>query len=245
MPNPFKQMPGAWDIIKDTWTLFISTWKTSIKTSILLFYLGLVTFVTSVLTKFNGLFSIVHFLALIAVGILSVWVSVRIILTMFNLEAGKKPLPVDKESAKAWALFWPMLWVSFITGLAILGGTILFIIPGIYLAVSLYFTQLILIEKGTRGTQALGASRALVKGRWWATIWRLIAGGIVFGILVALINQALVWILVQIVGLATIEAGDPAALGGISLIGYAVQAAFIPLLIGLQIKIYRALEKTR
>lgn len=245
MKNPFKPLPGAGAIIADTWKFFTSTWNTSLKTSILFLYFGLAVFAASVLIKYYPSLTLVYNLIWGSAGIAYLWISIRLFLTVFNLEAGKKPLAAKAESIKALSLFFPLLWVTVLSTLVVFGGFILLIIPGIYFAVALYFNQVILIDKNIRGAQALAASRALIKGRWWSALWRIIAGSVVFGLLVAAVNELAVWILSQLVGANLMQSDDLIFLGGVYVIGAAVQAAFAPLIIGFQIKLYRALQKTR
>jgi hypothetical protein len=140
-----------------------------------------------------------------------------------------------------WGTFWRLL--------VVLGSSLLLILPGIYFGIALYFSQLILIDQGTRGTQALGASRALVRGRWWGTFWRLLAGGIVFGLLTGLATAIAVWIVASIANTQAFTGGqastDPLVQGILQLVQMVVVAAFMPLMTGFQVKLYRALQKTR
>lgn len=238
-------MPGAGVLISDSWKFFVSNWNASVKTSLLFLYAGLLIFAASVLIKYFPSLILVYNLIWALVGVGCLWIGIRLFLTMLNLEAGKKPLSAKAESLKALSIFFPFLWVAILSGLVIFGGLVLFIIPGIYFSVVLYFSQIIFIDKNIRGTQALAASRALVKGRWWPTLWRVMAGGVVFGVFVAVINELALSVFSQIALLAKLPTEDPMILGGAYVISMAVQAAFAPLAIGFQIKLYRALQKTK
>jgi hypothetical protein len=245
MKNPFKPMPGAGVLISDSWKFFVSNWNASLKTSLLFLYAGLVVFAASVLLKYFPSLTLVYNLIWLLVGIGCLWIGIRLFLTVFSLEAGKKPLSAKAESLKALSLLLPFLWVAILSGLVIFGGFVLLIVPGIYFSIALYFGQIIFIDKNIRGTQALAASRALIKGRWWPTLWRILAGSVVFGILVAVINELALSIFSQLTLLTQIQIDDPMVLGGAYVISAAVQAAFAPLAIGFQIKLYRALQKTK
>ena len=247
MANPTKPLPGAGQLIGDSWKLFTSTWNTSVKTSIYFLYAGLAMFAAAVLTKLNGGFSILEGSVGLAAGLFIIWVTIRLYMTMLNLEAGKQPMAPGVESKTAWALYFPYIFVVLLVGLATLAGFVLIIIPGIYLAVAFAFSQVILVDQGIRGTQALAASRALVKGRWWASLWRLLAGGVVFGLLIAIVVGVLVAIATALVGTEAMSAAnpDPVIAGAMNLLQYASQAAFMPLFLGFTVKVYRALQKTR
>jgi hypothetical protein len=250
MENTPKPLPGAGALIGDAWKLFTSTWNTSVKTSSLLIYVGLIYFVGGLLMKASGTLLGPTVLVSVVATVATVWISIRIFLTMLNLEAGKQPMAQAEESKKAWSLFWSLLWVGFLTGLAVFGASLLLIIPGIYFGVALYFGQIILIDQGTKGAQALTASRMLVRGRWWPTFWRLIAGGIAFGLLIGLITAVVTSIMVPIVGSDALggpegTGGDPLVLGIMQLIQMVIMAGLMPLMVGFQVKLYRALQKTR
>jgi len=249
MENTPKPLPGAGALIGDAWKLFTSTWNTSVKTSSLLIYVGLIYFVGGLLMKASGTLLGPTVLVSIVATVATIWVSIRVILTMLNLEAGKQPMAQAEESKKAWSLFWSLLWVGLLTGLAVFGASLLLILPGIYLGVAFYFSQLILIDQGTKGTQAMAASRALVRGRWWSTFWRLIAGGFVFGLLIGIITAVVTSVVGSIVGPGAMGGsdgtGDPLVIGIMQLMQMVIMAGLMPLMVGFQVKLYRALQKTR
>lgn len=247
MENTSKPLPGAGQIIADTWKLFTTTWNTSVKTSGLLIYVGLAYFVGGLLVRVNESLGLLTAVISIGGSVFTVWIATRIMLTMLNLEAGKQPMPSAEEGKKAWAIFWSLLWVGLLTGLVVMGASLLFILPGIYFGVALYFSQLVLVDQGTRGTQALAASRALVRGRWWSTFWRLLAGGVVFGLLISLTIGVVVGGLAVLIGGSALSngSGDPLVMGILQLIEMVILAALMPLMSGFQVKVYRALQKTR
>lgn len=248
MENTPQPMPGAGAIISDTWNLFISTWKTSFKTSSLFIYIGLAYFVGGALAAFNVALTPIMFILSLGAGLLSAWISIRVILTMLKLEAGQQPMEPAEESKRAWSVFLSLIWVGFLTGLIVFGASLLFILPGIYFSVALYFSQIILIDQNIRGTQALAASRALVRGRWWATFWRFLAGGFVFGLLAAIIIIVASLIAGKIGGpnlITKMDQEDPFVLGVMQFIQMVFMAAYMPLLVGFQVKLYRILQKTR
>lgn len=248
MENTSKPLPGAGAIISDSWKLFTSTWNTSVKTSGLMIYVGLAYMAGGILAYLNAsLLPLTGVISLLG-GLATAWIAIRVILTMLKLESGQQPMPTQEESKKAWAMFLPMIWVGFLTGLVTVGASLLLILPGIYFAVALYFGQIILIDQGTRGTQALAASRALVRGRWWATLWRLLAGGVVFGLLIGITVGIVVGIAGTIAGpgaLKETEAQNGLVYAVTQMLQMIVLAALMPLVTGFQVKLYRLLQRTR
>ncbi len=82
---------------------------------------------------------------------------------------------VNYKEGLAWAKknFWNLLWVYILSGLAVMGGMVLLIIPGIMVAVYLYFVQYTFVAENKRGFEALLRSHELVKGIWWKIFWKM------------------------------------------------------------------------
>lgn len=246
------QLPSTMDLLGDSWKQFKETWNESTKVSMWLLYVSLVSFGLALIEKLAPGIRQWFFLVDIAVAVVGVWVGIRITQAMLEIEAGKKPDLSTEAQKGAWKFFWPLLWVGLLQGIIVLGGLILLIVPGIYLGVALSFSQFYLLTENKRGLASLAASRALVKGRWWATWWRLFAGNIVMGFCIAL----LVGIAMVAVGLLTgptnfiaslrdPSMADPLINGIQGLIQGMASAAFMPLTVLYTVKIFRALEKTR
>ena len=69
-------------------------------------------------------------------------------------------------------LFWAWIWLAILAALAITGGLVMLVIPGIMLAVQLSFASYAFVLEGKRGMAALTQSREYVKGYWWAFVGR-------------------------------------------------------------------------
>jgi hypothetical protein len=81
-----------------------------------------------------------------------------------------------------------VLLVSVLVGLAIVGGLILFVIPGIWIGVRLAVSIEALVVEGRRGTQAMGRSWGLVGGHWWHAFGTLVVAALLTGIVIAVIT---------------------------------------------------------
>lgn len=66
------------------------------------------------------------------------------------------------------------IFITILTALAVVGGLILLIIPGIMFMVWFSFAPYVLINEEKRGTEALSRSRELVRGRFWQVAVRLL-----------------------------------------------------------------------
>ncbi|MFC1522810.1 hypothetical protein ACFL6Y_10420 [Elusimicrobiota bacterium] len=111
----------------------------------------------------------------IAVGI---WFQGMILLTIFpykDREAGEdgsdpRTLPeIAAESIKLWP-YLALFDLIYYVGVGV--GTMLLVIPGIYLAVRFSFGPLLLVIDKLKPIEAFKRSSALVKGYWWAIFGR-------------------------------------------------------------------------
>jgi hypothetical protein len=101
--------------------------------------------------------------------------------------AGEDP-SVEQSYRFGFHRLGPVLLVSVLVGLAILGGLILFVIPGIYIGVRLAVSVEALVVEGRRGTEAMGRSWGLVGGHWWHAFGTLVVAGLLTGIVNAVIT---------------------------------------------------------
>jgi hypothetical protein len=101
--------------------------------------------------------------------------------------AGQDP-SVEQSYRFGFHRLGPVLLVSVLVGLAIVGGLILFIIPGIYIGIRLCVSIEALVVEGRRGTEAMGRSWGLVGGHWWHAFGTLVVAGLLTGIVNAVIT---------------------------------------------------------
>jgi hypothetical protein len=101
--------------------------------------------------------------------------------------AGQDP-SVEQSYRFGFHRLGSVLLVSVLVGLAVIGGLILFIIPGIYIGIRLCVTIEALVIEGRRGTEAMGRSWALVGGHWWHSFGALVVGGLLTSIVNAVIT---------------------------------------------------------
>ncbi len=110
-------------------------------------------------------------LSLTCVILLSTLISITLII---SIKERTSDLTVKQAISKGSGVFISYLWVSFLSGLAILGGLILFIVPGIIFSIWFAFSSYILISEGQKGRRALSESKELAKSYWWAIFGRFI-----------------------------------------------------------------------
>lgn len=81
----------------------------------------------------------------------------------------------------AWPKIGPYFWTEFLAGLAVLGGMILLIIPGLMFGVWFMFAGLLVITENFKGKVALSRSKQLVKGNFWGIASSLVILGFIVG----------------------------------------------------------------
>ena len=98
--------------------------------------------------------------------------------------------PEWKHSLKFGARRVPALvGVAIVGGLAVLGMTLLLVIPGIWLFVMYAVAVPALLLERVGRVQSLKRSFRLVKGRWWATFGTLLVSTVLAGIVGALVQS--------------------------------------------------------
>jgi hypothetical protein len=102
---------------------------------------------------------------------------------------GREP-DVNESYRFGYKRLWSILLVSILFALAVFAGFIALIIPGIIIAVRFSVAIPALVVEGKRGTEALGRSWNLVRGRSWSVFGAFIVvaflASIVNGILTAI-----------------------------------------------------------
>jgi hypothetical protein len=122
------------------------------------------------------------------VGLLLYQVLTGAITRTIATEVAGQDLGVEQSYRFGFARLGPILVVSILVGLATLLGLIVFIIPGIYIAVRLAVSIQALIVEDRRGTEAMRRSWDLVGGHWWHAAFTLLVAGLITGVVNAVIT---------------------------------------------------------
>ena len=102
-------------------------------------------------------------------GILKLLLTFSIIKVLTLKRMGRE-LNVAEAISESSNHFFGGIGLSILTSLMIFGGLILFIIPGIILAIYLTFTLYAFIVDGTSYSESWSRSWSLVKDNWWRTL---------------------------------------------------------------------------
>lgn len=243
-------LTSAGALIKDSWQLFVKTWDTTVRYSAWLILPAILILADLAIPGNQETLIVLSAIVQIAVAIgVGLWVTIALYRVAFALDAGSKV--TEKTTADWQALLVPMIVIGLLQGLATLGALLLFVLPGIYVGVRLGFSQLTLFSKGRKGRAALAESWALTKDRFWAIFWRQIAAGFVFGVLIMIVTTASILLVGLVAGgsklgvLLDPKTASPVAGGIMGLVQSIIQAAFIPLIVIFQVKLYKTLDRSR
>lgn len=186
--------------------------------------------------------------------------TIRLNLMVLKLAKGEGAEPAAWN--KVLALLLPTIIIGLLEGILTVVGFILLVIPGIWLSVALGFACYALWDDGAKGWGAIKRSYQLVKGRWWATLVRVLVPHLLIGMawfiafaVAALCIAVLTVLGVMLIGLlgtvSSLAATIASFVGIVLLVIAGLAAYFIPLLIMTPLslipsaKVYLSLKSTR
>lgn len=122
--------------------------------------------------------------------LIPVLVTAAHVVTVLDIAEGRSPALGDvlRRSARVAG---PVAVVVLLYLGAVALGTVVLIVPGIWLSVRLYFGAQAAVIDGGRGVDALRRSSALVDGQWWRAFGTLLVIGIAAAVLGALVALAI------------------------------------------------------
>jgi hypothetical protein len=85
-----------------------------------------------------------------------------------------------------------LIGLSLLTGILLVIGLLLCIVPGVYLWGAFYVAVPALLIEGSGPIRSLGRSRELVSGRWWGTMGVAVVGYLLVAIVSAMLTAVLV-----------------------------------------------------
>lgn len=101
----------------------------------------------------------------------------------FAVKGRAHKIGIIESFKKGWFTLHSYIWVSLLSFLAVLGGLILLVVPGIIFAVWFSLSTYILVAENVKGSGALERSKELIEGYWWEVLGRFVVLGlIIFGL---------------------------------------------------------------
>ncbi len=147
--------------------------------------------------------------------LVSTWLYCAMIWSVLEVAAGRQPRLVDGFAAGMRALPTAVIGIIAFT-LALVGGTILLLIPGIYLWGRMQYWIVAMMANGSGPFESFGVSWRLVKGHWWrcfaiffvlvvVCVALLFVLGVLSGILTAFLSHDLAMRLIVTRGVSAIS----------------------------------------
>lgn len=119
-----------------------------------------------ILLLFLILFGLIFFVILSIAGL---WSQASLLCAIKEKE---QDIGIKEAFRRGWHKIISYYWVSILSTFMVLGGFLLFFIPGIILAIWFSLALYILVAEDKKGTNALFRSKQLVSGKWWTVFWR-------------------------------------------------------------------------
>ena len=158
-------------LFSDSWDLYKERWQVLVEIVLLP---TLVVVLGYVLLYLGSPFSILGGLIVFIGYIIFVFSMLPLIFSLHHA-AG-----VDASYKATIGWFWPFVWVTILEILAVMGGSVMLIIPGIWLAIALMLVTYVFVIEHRRGVDALRQSKDYIKGYWWAVLGRVLLLGLLF-----------------------------------------------------------------
>lgn len=241
-----KPLIPTGELLRASWDQFRNDWKFNLDGSVRFLIASVMTAIPSAFLlkpdgSMSGSAAVASIVLGIGGGIIALLTTNSFTHALLKKADGQTVTTLDNNIG--WKFFWPAIWVGILQSLAVLGGLVLLVIPGIWLAGRLAFANVVLIDEDKRGTEALKRSSEMVKGRWWAAFWRSLASVIVYGLLMMLISLVLGGIIGLLVGgISSPSQATSSAFG--QMLSAVVQSLFIPLFMIFTVRLYKNLKET-
>lgn len=161
-------------------------------------------FVLLSLLPLSPFVQLLAFALIVAELFFMIWVSITIALHAFAHIHGH-PKDPGVLSAKARTLMAPLLSVILLLLLILIGGFFLLVIPMFIFAIWFGLSQFMVIFENKRGLDALSASHALTKGRFWPSAALLIGGPLIIMLIYSLILSLIIGVVTAIQGVDTVD----------------------------------------
>ncbi|MBU0531662.1 MAG: hypothetical protein ABIG32_00390 [Candidatus Uhrbacteria bacterium] len=245
-----KLTKGAGDLARESWSHLVRDFATYgriisyvvIAVIVMLIGYGIIAVSLEELSIviFGG---IVAFVGTVALIILAFWSQISLIEAADHSAARRKYRLRHIFDGRLWLYVVHTIVAASFFGLVVLFGMQM-IIPGLMLAVWLAFFKYAVVLDDKTDVQALLASYKIVRGRFWPTLWRLFAFGLVLNVAIW-VSLALVFGLSYGIG-AFMAAGSAEILAALLMIVFylAVVYLLIPFATLYMVLLYRDLKKT-
>lgn len=245
------------NLIKSSLDLYRKNWKLFLKYTLWLYIpslaLSLVALAITMLSnllpgeKLGGTLSAIIFLVtILAAGVFAIWVTVAYLRVIAKSYTNKKIDSLDQELKAAKQLIIPTITAGILVVLAVLGGSLLFIVPGIIFSIWFTFSAHSVAIEGHGAVAAMKHSKSIVEGRWWKIFWLLFASTALY-LLVLTVGEFIINTPFSLVKNVLISNTIITSISDffMSLMAMILNFVFVPLVYSTQTILYMELRKPR
>lgn len=208
--DPGTGIPGASDILREAWAIYKQHLGTFVGITVVPIVAVMLAAAVIGGSAFLGIrfggnsfapgFILLAVVLVIAAIYIGCWGGAALLVAIRDRAEN---LGIQEAFHRSQKYIVPFFITGLLTGLAVMGGFILFIIPGIIF--SLWFSQsnYIVATEDLSGTAAMSKSKSYVQGRMWPVFVKLFFIGFI------------TWVISLIVGLATGSGSENNPIGGL------------------------------
>ncbi len=244
-PSATQWMPGPIQLLKQAYADYRSRFHVISKILAVSFLASVFqSIITFTLPEANAVYLVASLLAFILIYISYLALVIAVV------DREHEHTDVSALYQSSWQIFFPYVGVFLLTTIAVISGFVLFVIPGIALAIFLSLSIYVFVVEKKRGMSALTKSWYYIQGNWWKVFGRMIVFAILMGAVIIILE-----ILTAILGLNQVGPrmlmdgfnGDPKELSLISsILSLAVQSFVVtPLGIFYFYLIYKSLREQK
>src|SRR3989344_9631666 len=186
------KFPGFIDLLKESWKVYAQNFKLFFKlillslAFLLVFVLvGAVALAIFSFTGFSLILIVIGVISVLAIIVSQLWIQVAMMFAVKTLLDGKTVSSIKNLLELAKPLILPYLGLSLVSMFLVVGGYMLFLIPGFILSIWFWFGMFVLIDENKRGMNVLLVSRDYIKG----FIVKVFTRWFLFGILTAVVSS--------------------------------------------------------
>jgi len=192
-----QQLPGIGELLNQTFKIYKNRIGVFLVIAAVPFFFAFLSIPFLLFSLFFGMlfafpayrtfgFILLPFVVLIVAAyvilmiVISIWSSLSL---LYAIKEREQKIGIKEAFNKSWPKVLSYWWISIISGFIIIGGYLLFIIPGIILAIWFSLAAYVLVSEDRTGMIALFRSRQLIKGYWWKVFWRFLVMGIIISLI--------------------------------------------------------------
>ncbi len=189
------------EILQKSWSDYVKNWHHWAVFSLLIFMPSFVLLLSGSFGGYLNMYfpattavtNIIILILVVVSAVFGFWSSIALIRSGGRFIQNNATDTWKENYAFTLKQLWPSFGASFLAGLAILFGILLFLIPGIIFAVWYFFAVYGVVINGDSIMKGLSDSKKLVAGRWWSVAWRIFVPSFLIGVAGMVIKTTLVF----------------------------------------------------